>query len=82
MNKARIVRFQLVDQSHQRSHRATHRDQTLGALKVAGQAFKIGGELLACPRGSGSKLAACGWQRREKPLRHAAAANVQRARPF
>ena len=30
------------------------------------------GELLACPRGSGSKLAACGWHRREKPLRHAA----------
>ena len=42
--------------------------------------LKIGGELLACPRGSGSKLAIRGRQRGEKALRHATATDVQRAR--
>ena len=69
-----------MDQSHQRSHRAAHRDQAFGALKVTGQAFKIGGELLARPVGGGSKLAVRRRQRGEKPLGHAAATDVQRAR--
>ena len=69
-----------MDQSHQRSHRAAHRDQAFGALKVDRQALKIGGELIACPRGSGSKFAIRGRQRGEKALRHATATDVQRAR--
>ena len=56
VHKARVVRLQLVDQRHERGDGAAHRDQALGALKVAGQALKIGGELLACPRGGGRKL--------------------------
>ena len=69
-------------QRHERGDGATHRDQALSALKIARQALKIGSELLACPRGSGSKLVVRRRQHREKPLGHAATTDVQRARPF
>ena len=69
-------------QRHERGDGATHRDQALSTLKIVGQAFKIGGELLACPRGSGGKLTVRWRQCREKPLGHAATTDVQRARPF
>ena len=69
-----------MNERHERGDGAAHGDQAFGALKVAGQAFKIGGELLTCPRGSGSKLAVRRRQRREEPLRHAATTDVQRTR--
>ena len=69
-----------MNECHERGDGAAHRNEAFGALKVAGQAFKIGGKLLACPRGSGSKLAIRGRQRGEKALRHAATTDVQRAR--
>ena len=80
MHKARVVRLQFVDQRHERSDGTAHRDQALCTLIIARQALKIGGELLARPRGGNRELAVRGRQRREKPLRHATATDVQRAR--
>ena len=69
-----------MNECHECGDGAAHGDQALCTLKIARQALKIGGELLACPRGSGSKLAIRGRQRGEKALRHATATDVQRAR--
>ena len=69
-----------MNQRHESGDGATHRDQALCTLKIARQALKIGGELLARPVGSGSKLAVRRRQCREKPLRHAATTDVQRTR--
>ena len=69
-----------MNECHERRDGTAHRDQALCALKIARQALKIGSELLVCPVGSSRKLTVRWRQCREKPLGHAAATDVQRAR--